>query len=354
MLLLKFVSLLFCVSQLILTLGPTLAVAQEIPLDSSARTLYSPTVRTSSRGIISGTVNFPDQTQISPQVIVTVRCTTSSLSRSVLTDSSGHFEFSDLPNGAYVVSVDEGGYSSTVATAFVDGVHGEVPLTLRPVVAPPSPVRSAATVSVRELKVPEKARDSFKKGLRQLNKGNYAASVPFFAKAIDKYPRYYEAYYHLGLADAHLGHMDSAANCFQSAVNLSGGHYPWAEFAFALILSRQGHIVDADRLATDGLEQDQSTPDGYVVMAVIRLHEERVDEAEKNAQEALARNSHQANAYLILADIHAKRKDYASETKDLDTYLSLNPEPAKAEYARDLRSAAQRLAAEDAAKQSTH
>ena len=67
------------------------------------------------------------------------------------------------------------------------------------------------------------------------------------------------------------------------------------------------------------------TPDGYIVMAIVELHQHRMDEAEKSAEEALTRNSRCANAYLILADVHGARKDYTGEVKDLDTYLALIP-----------------------------
>ena len=344
-------SLPFALLQLILLCTAPLALAQDLPLNSSSPSQHNQLVGSSSFGSISGTVNFPDKRQLCPGVMVTAKSTTSGLSRNVLTDSSGHFEFSDLPNGAYIVSVDESGFSPTSTTAFVDGVHDEVSLDVHPVASSPVEAGSASTVSVHELEIPAKARDSFKKGLDQLDKQDYARSATFFKKAIDKYSSYYEAYYHLGLAQAHLGNMDQAADCFQSAINLSGGHYPWAEFAYALILAQRGNIADGERLARDGLEQDQGAPDGYVVMAVIRLHQNRFDDAEKNARRALALNPHSANAYMILADVHASRHEFPSEIKDLDTYLALGPSGRQAQFARDLRKTAQRLATEGAAKQ---
>lgn len=60
-------------------------------------------------------------------------------------------------------------------------------------------------------------------------------------------------------------------------------------------------------------------------MAVIMLYQHRVDDAEKNAQEALALNPHGPNAYLVLADVHGQRHDFPTEIKDLDTYLTLAP-----------------------------
>jgi len=352
MLSLQFFLLPFAFLQLILLCATSLALAQDLPLNSFSSKPGQQMVGNSFSGSISGTVNLSDRKQLSSEVMVSIRSTTSGLARNVLTDSSGHFEFSDLPKGAYIVYVDEIGYAPTSATAFVDGVHNKVSLNLRAVASSTSALASAATVSIDELKIPAKARDSFEKGLRRLNERDYAGSIPFFQKAINKYSGYYEAYYHLGLARAHLGQMDLAANCFQSAIKLSGSHYPWAEFAYALILSQRGDVADGERLARDGLEQDQATPDGYIVMGTIRLYQHRLDDAERNAQEALARDPHATDAYLVLADVHGQRHDFIAEIKDLDTYLRLGPDGSHAQFARDLRNTARRLATEDAAKQS--
>jgi predicted Zn-dependent protease len=347
---LKFFVLPFALVPLPFLVSAPAGMPQDLSQAPRSSTTRSQVAGYSTSGSIDGTVTFADTQQIHPQVMVTIRSTTSGLSRNVLTDSSGHFEFSDVPDGDYIVSVDENGYKPTTASAFVDGAHDDVSLNLRSSNSGNFGARGP-TVSVNELKIPVKARDLFEKGLHHLNREDYAASLPFFKKAIANFPDYYEAYYHLGVAQAHLAQTDSAAGSFQSAINLSGGHYPWAEFGYALILTQRGDIADAERLARDGLEQDQSTPDGYVVMAVIQLHQHQIDDAEKNAREALARNSHHANAYLVLADVHGSRKEYAEEVKDLDTYLTLYPNSPKAQLAQDLRQTAQRLATENAAKQ---
>lgn len=198
-----------------------------------------------------------------------------------------------------------------------------------------------STVSAHELLIPEKARTAFNQGLQCFEKRDFAGSVKLFGKAIDKFPDFYEAYYQLGLAQVHLHQNDDAARSFQAAINLSGGHYPWAEFAYALLLCNRGDLKEAEHLARHGLEQDQNTPDGYVVFGVVLLHLNRLDEAERNAREALTRSAQALNAYLVLADVHDQRKDYSAEIRDLDNFLAVEPNGPRAEYVHHLREMAQ-------------
>jgi hypothetical protein len=59
----------------------------------------------------------------------------------------------------------------------------------------------------------------------------------------------------------------------------------------------------------------------------------------------LLRKPQYADVYLVLADLHAKRKDYQSQIQDLDIYLKLAPTAAGVDYVRKVREAAQQLAA---------
>ena len=279
-------------------------------------------VGSSHAGSLFGRIFFTDGRLIYPEVLVTIQSTANNFSCSVLTDSSGHFAVENLPYGAYTVSVDERGYPPTSITTFVGGVHSEVSLNLHSF----TPSSGASpSVSVHELEVPGKARDLFEKGLQHLQSQDDAGSVPLFKQAIGRYRTYYEAYYYLGVAQAHLGQLDPAINSLQSAIDLSGGRYSRAEFAYAAILVARGNIADAERLTRDGLEKDQSLPDGFLVMAIISLRQNRLNEAEKNARDALARNRDFPNAYLVLAEVHSQRKDFTAEMRDLDTYLQSNP-----------------------------
>jgi tetratricopeptide (TPR) repeat protein len=200
---------------------------------------------------------------------------------------------------------------------------------------------AGSTVSSHELRIPEKARTAFNHGLQRFEKRDFGGSVRFFGKAIDHFPEFYEAYYQLGLAQVHLHQNEDAAGSFQAAIHLSNGHYPLAEFAYALLLCNRGDPTNAEVIVRHGLQQDRVSPDGYVVLGVVLLHLNRLAEAEENAREALARSPKALNAYLVLADVHEQRQEYSAELQDLDAFLALQPNGAHSDNVRLLREAVQ-------------
>jgi Tfp pilus assembly protein PilF len=299
---------------------------------------------------IMGEVRFPTALS-TQQVLVTAQAINTGATRSVLTDSSGHFEFLGLPAGRYTISIDEGGYLPVSTTADAGDSSPPVSLSLRPSTSTETRDMTSATVSVHEMQVPEKARREFGKGVRRLDGKDPAGSLRFFNKAIQKYPKYYEAYYNLGLAQTRLGQADPALRSFQAAVDLSGGRFPLAEFAYGLLLCKQGNVNDGERTIRRGLEQDQVMAQGHLALGVAMLYRHRPEEAEHEAREALLRDSRMPDAYLVLAESHGQRNNYSAEAKDLMAYLKLEPNGPHNEYARTVLKTVQRIASEQQAQQ---
>jgi len=92
-----------------------------------------------------------------------------------------------------------------------------------------------------------KARNAFEKGLQRLAKHDPVGSLTQFERATTGFPDYYEAYYHIGVADLRLGREEEAAQAFQTAIVLSRGRYVWAQFALGLLLCRRGNTPSRDR-----------------------------------------------------------------------------------------------------------
>jgi tetratricopeptide (TPR) repeat protein len=185
--------------------------------------------------------------------------------------------------------------------------------------------RTDYAVSVRELRIPMKARNAFEKGLQRLAKHDAVGSLTQFERATTGFPDYYEAYYHIGVADLRLGREEEAAQAFQTAIVLSGGRYVWAQFALGLLLCRRGEYAEAETAIRQGLDVDGNSPTGHLFLSLALFRLNRLEEAEKSAREALLRKPGFAWAYLVLADIHGRRGEYWMQLHDLDAYLKLEP-----------------------------
>jgi tetratricopeptide (TPR) repeat protein len=275
-------------------------------------------------GMISGTVLLKANNRPAGQVAVKLKSHAAGIFRSILTDFEGHFEVKNLPASTYEIVVDEPGYEPMQTNAQLDGSKSKLVLYLKSSNQGQTE-RNKYSVSVRELKIPGKAQHEYQEGLASLAKKNLPVSLSHFTKAVQAFPDFYEAYYHLGVTETRLGHLDEAMQAFQKTIDLSGGRHAWAEFGIGYLLYLKGKAEEAVTIIRRGLELDGNSPDGYLVLGMALLRVNRLDEAEKSAQEALLRNPNFANAYLVLADVNGCRHDYRTQLQDLDTYLRLEP-----------------------------
>jgi tetratricopeptide (TPR) repeat protein len=287
-------------------------------------------------GTISGTVLLKTSNRPARQVAVRLKSHAAGIFRSVLTDLEGHFEVRSLPPSTYEIVVDEPGYEPAQTSARLDGSSSQLVLYLNSSNIPEK-ARNRYTVSARELRIPGKARGEYVKGLGSLAKKDFAGSVSHFTKAAQAFPEYYEAYYHVGVAETTLGRLDEAMQAFQKAIDLSGGRYPWAEFGIGYLFYLEGKTEEAITVLRRGLEKDESSADGYFILGLALLRLNRLDEAERSAREVLLRNADFADAYLVLADVYGRRREYREQLQGLDAYLKLEPNGAESAHAKEAR-----------------
>lgn len=292
-------------------------------------------------GTISGTVFLPGDLPAS-QVAVSLKSHDAGVFRGFLTDYEGRFEMSGLPAGRYEVSIEEQGYEPYRSTAQFDGTSLKLELRMAASAAP-QPAPNAYTISVRELNIPGKAQNEYRKGLERLAKKDQNGSLNHFLKAIQLFPGYFEALYHAGIVHTNLGHLEKAMQSFQRAVVTSGGRYAKAVFGVGYLHYLQGRTAQAETTIRRGLELDPNSSDGYVILGMTLLRLDRTDEAEKSAREALVRDPNAANAYLVLADTCARRQNYREQIQDLNSYLRLDPTGPASKRANEVRAVAQRL-----------
>jgi tetratricopeptide (TPR) repeat protein len=139
------------------------------------------------------------------------------------------------------------------------------------------------------------------------------------------------------VAQAKSGHGDEALEAFHKAIELNGGNYPWAEFGVGFVTAQRGKPEEAEAIIRKGLEKDKESPEGHVVLGMALLRMNRVDEAKQSAQEALMRKPGVAEAYLVLSDVYARRREYRAQVQVLDAYLKLAPQGTNKEPVRQAR-----------------
>src|SRR5262249_31211062 len=131
-------------------------------------------------GEISGTVLLAADNRPAVQVVVSLK--SDAIYRSILTDLEGRFVVRGLPAGAYNVVAEEAGYDPDGSIVQLDGASSSIVLHLRPAM-PPHDVRNAATVSVRQLRIPGKAMGEYQRGLQSIVKHDLTDALKHFTKA---------------------------------------------------------------------------------------------------------------------------------------------------------------------------
>ena len=293
---------------------------------------------------ITGSVLVEGTDRPAGSVRVDIRTATGGPLVTTYTDSGGRFEATGPDVSSYIVSVDQQGFEPVEQRVDRTGAFAEVVLVLKKVKAF-LPVHSGYTVSVKELNIPGKARKEFEKGTDRLQKNDYVGSLEHFKEATHAYPDYYEAFYQAGLANMELRRWTDAEQDFQRAINLTGGGHAEAQFALGAVLCQRQEFADAERAVQRGLDIDGNSWKGHLFMGEALFGQNKLDEAEKSAREAVLRRPDAASAYILLANVHIRRREYVMALNDLNTYLKLKPTGPTSDQARDVRNAAQRVVA---------
>jgi tetratricopeptide (TPR) repeat protein len=207
-------------------------------------------------------------------------------------------------------------------------------------------LRNNYAVSVQDLKLAGKGHAAFDKGSRLLEKGDTAGSIAYLEQATSESPEHYKAYYDLGVAQFRLGHLAEAEQAFQKAIDLTGGGFAPPQFGLGAIFCKKQEFLLAETILQRGIELESGSAIGKYYLAWAQFGLNRLVEAERSAEQALARNANLAEAYSLLARIHQRQRNAPAVARDLEVYLKLDTHK---EFARRLAAKIQQEMAQDTA-----
>jgi tetratricopeptide (TPR) repeat protein len=258
-----------------------------------------------------------------------------------LSGSDGKFDLAGLPLGQYRLTVSAPTCERYEAVVSIAGRTGPLSLPLTKSPRQPTPVADSV-ISVDELKTKSgKVESAFKKGTELLQKGDARRSLTYFKRAVAKDPNYYRAYHNLGLAQYLLGELAPAAQAFQRAIDLTNGGFAPSEFALSMILIDQQQFRQAEAVIRRGLVMDPSSAQGEYLLALVQFASERLLDAERSANDTLFRSANQAEAYILLAEIHTRRHEPHAVEADVAAYLKLDSHGPLVDKAYELLQRAQ-------------
>jgi Tfp pilus assembly protein PilF len=208
-----------------------------------------------------------------------------------------------------------------------------------------------ATLSATPYRAPPNARKAYEKGLDAEKHGKLANAHEYFQTAVDLYPTYVNAWFQLGTVLEKENQKDAARAAYVRATTIDSRfllpYLALASMAFqeenwTEVLRLTHHIFELDPLNhTDvsGYIVDSdpiNSADAYFYNALANYRLNNFAEAEKSALKAehMAMLSRFPQLHLLLAEIFARKDDYAPAISQLEIYLQLVPHAQNAEQVR--------------------
>ncbi len=207
------------------------------------------------------------------------------------------------------------------------------------------------TLSATPYKAPKDARRAYEKGLDAERNGKLANARKYFETAVEIYPNYANAWFQLGTVLEKENQKDAARAAYTQATTIDNRFLPpylslasmayhaenWTE-----VLSLTEHILDLDPLnhaAVTGYIVDSdplNCADAYFYNTVANYKLNNIAEAEKSGLKAehMALLNRFPQLHLLLAEIFARKNEYATAISEIQIYLELAPNAKNADQVR--------------------
>ena len=244
------------------------------------------------------------------------------------------------------------GYSSSVVS-LVDLAGSLNSIDVGAIVVQRRTKIEGSTLDASAYKAPKDARKAYEKGLQAEKKGELANAHKYFAKAVEIYPEYTNAWFQLGTVLQREQQKDAARAAFTQATTIDTKFLPpylslssmayeaenWSE-----VLNFTNHILNLDPLNhVSGYVLDLDPlnyTEAYFYNSLANFKLKKFADAEKSGLKAeqVDLRTRFPQLHLLLAEIFARKNDYPVAIAEIQTYLELTP------HAKDTDQVRERLA----------
>lgn len=202
-----------------------------------------------------------------------------------------------------------------------------------------------SAISVTSMLVPNNARKEFEQGDKDARNNKFKPATEHLQKAVAEYEAYAAAWNELGGVYVSTHENDKAREAFAKAMTADPKYIPPYLNLANLQLQAQEY-QDAVDTAGKALALDPSIPIANYVQAVGELKLNRLDDAQKSAQE-VEKGPHQnlPQVYALLTDIFLMKNDYPNAAAQMRAYLKAWP---KGPFAPEMKKRLDQLGASGA------
>ena len=270
------------------------------------------------------------------------------------TDLSGRFTFTALSRGTYQITAEGDGLSfeTTSVSADISAPFGSSSVLftqdvqLRPLRGKPLP--TAGVVSAFTQQVPKAAQQALERAIKLNDEGKPEAAAEKFNEAIQIFPDYFEAHFHLGNHFLKTGRLPDAISQLDRARAINPNDERVYQ-SFGLVLMQQKNYGVAVAVFSEAARMNPVNPFNAVMRATALIHQaysivpSSSATADSDRQYILSRaeisltqasNLSEKKAkpdHLTLAMFYEMKGDNSRAAKELEDYLQRNPNAKNAE-----------------------
>src|SRR5713226_6097909 len=243
-----------------------------------------------------------------------------------------------------------GFHSSVISLLDLDTFGGSIDVGV--IVVQRATKIEGTTLSAIPYKAPKDARRAYEKGLQAERNGKLADARKYFETAVEIYPSSANAWFQLGTVLQKENQKDAARKAYTQATTIDTRFLPpylsLASMAYQTgnwteVLTLTGHILNLDpfnQAAVTGYILDLDPlnyADAYFYNAVANYKLNKIEDAEKSGLKAehLDLRTRFPQLHLLLAEIFARKNNYALAIAEIQTYLALAPHAKDADQARE-------------------
>ena len=147
------------------------------------------------------------------------------------------------------------------------------------------------------------------RGQIQIARGRLSDAITTLQNVIKNNPDNGLGYYHLGVAFERKKNPEQAEKAWQEAVHLRPDLLE-AQRALALAAMHKGDMAELELLATQIINSQPASPEGYSMRAFARIRHGQLFQAEPDVQKAISLAPHSASGYLQLGNLFLAKKDF--------------------------------------------
>jgi tetratricopeptide (TPR) repeat protein len=249
--------------------------------------------------------------------------------------ADGRFRFHEVLPGRYRLTARLEGYQPVddfVEAADRGTGFQRVEIRMRPI-GESKPVPDSPTVTLAELKIPEKAWKEYTRGEEDLRAGKYVKAAEHYRKAIERHPPFLKAWQGLGIACRCADDAAGAERAFRECLRLDS-HNLLARLHLAEVCAATARAEEARGILEETVLLHPREGEPHVDLGRLDYLAGRLDEAEAHWRRAVALQHTEADVHLLLAKLYRQRKQYQRMAAELEAYLEKAPDSEQAPKVR--------------------